>query len=103
VLCSILGLNNGGLLRKAYPTPTAPANSITVAIIIACFIVRDLEDTEVAKEFATSFAPIETLDPNTLMKKKIYHTNVPSIEKRKDHANGKYVIKLMENRHCEDE
>jgi hypothetical protein len=25
---------------------------------MACFMVRDLEETEVAKEFATSFAPI---------------------------------------------
>lgn len=43
---------------ETYPTPTAPPNSITVAIIIACFMVNDLEDTEVAKEFATSFAPV---------------------------------------------
>lgn len=44
-------------IQETCPTPTAPANSITVAIIIACFIVKDLEDTDVAKLFATSFAP----------------------------------------------
>lgn len=48
------GLGEGS---ETYPTPTAPANSITVAIIIACFIVKDLDETDVAKEFATSFAP----------------------------------------------
>jgi hypothetical protein len=45
--------------EKIYPTPTAPANSITVAIIIACFIVSDLDETDVAKELATSLAPGE--------------------------------------------
>lgn len=55
----MLGFNSNYPDREAYPTPTAPANSITVAIIIACFIVRDLDDTEVANEFATSFAPTE--------------------------------------------
>jgi hypothetical protein len=40
------------------PTRTAPANSITVAISIACFIVKDREETDVAKELATSFAPM---------------------------------------------
>ena len=39
------------------PTRTAPANSITEAIIMACFIVREREETDVAKELATSFAP----------------------------------------------
>ena len=40
------------------PTRTAPANSITVAISIACFMVREREETDVAKELATSFAPM---------------------------------------------
>ena len=40
------------------PTRTAPANSITVAMSMACFIVKDREETEVAKELATSFAPM---------------------------------------------
>jgi len=33
-------------------------NSITEAMIMACFIVNDREETDVAKEFATSLAPI---------------------------------------------
>jgi hypothetical protein len=41
------------------PTVTAPANSMTLAIIIACINVRDREETEVAKEFATSLAPMQ--------------------------------------------
>jgi hypothetical protein len=40
------------------PTRTAPPNSMTVAMSIACFMVRDREETEVAKELATSFAPM---------------------------------------------
>jgi hypothetical protein len=31
---------------------------MTEAIIMACFMVRDLEETEVANEFVTSFAPV---------------------------------------------
>ena len=41
-----------------HPTRTAPTNSMTVAISMACTSVRDLEDTDVAKELATSLAPI---------------------------------------------
>ena len=58
-----------------YPARTAPANSVTVAIIMACFIVNERDETLVAvisvsrwydkrtmnyfpNEFATSFAPI---------------------------------------------
>jgi hypothetical protein len=37
----------------------APANSMTVAIDMAWAIVRDLDDTEVAKELATSLAPVQ--------------------------------------------
>jgi hypothetical protein len=40
------------------PTVTAPVNSITVATIMAWVRVSDREDTDVAKEFATSLAPI---------------------------------------------
>jgi len=40
------------------PTKRAPPNSITEAIIIACIRVSEREETEVAKELATSFAPI---------------------------------------------
>ena len=39
------------------PTATLPANSQTDAIIMACFKVSDLDDTEVANELATSLAP----------------------------------------------
>lgn len=41
-----------------YPTSTAPRNSITVAIHMACQRVNDREDTDVAKELATSLAPM---------------------------------------------
>ena len=40
------------------PTRTAPANSMTDAIIMACFRVRERDETEVAKELATSLAPM---------------------------------------------
>jgi hypothetical protein len=39
------------------PTETLPANSQTEAMAMACFMVNDLDETEVANEFATSFAP----------------------------------------------
>lgn len=39
------------------PTATEPENSATAATAIACFIVREREETDVANEFATSFAP----------------------------------------------
>lgn len=38
-------------------TAMEPVNSMHVAINMACFIVRDREDTDVAKEFAASLAP----------------------------------------------
>jgi hypothetical protein len=44
-----------------HPTPTAPANSITVVILMACSSVIDLEETEVAKLFTTSLAPSGSL------------------------------------------
>lgn len=40
------------------PTAIEPLNSMTAAIPIACFIVNDREDTDVAKELATSLAPM---------------------------------------------
>jgi len=40
------------------PTSSAPRNSMNVATTMACGSVREREDTEVAKEFATSFAPM---------------------------------------------
>ena len=43
---------------RAYPASSAPVNSMIAPIVIAWIKVRDLEDTEVAKAFATSFAPM---------------------------------------------
>lgn len=40
------------------PTNTAPRNSMMAARIIACQYFKDLEETEVEKELATSLAPI---------------------------------------------
>jgi len=40
------------------PASTAPPNSHTVAMAMACIMVRDREETDVAKELATSLAPI---------------------------------------------
>ena len=40
------------------PTRTAPRNSQKVAMIMACVRVRDLDETEVANELATSLAPM---------------------------------------------
>lgn len=39
------------------PTPMAPANSHIVANTMACLRVTEWEETDVAQEFATSFAP----------------------------------------------
>jgi hypothetical protein len=39
------------------PTATDPPNSVKEAMIMACFMVNDRDDTDVANEFATSFAP----------------------------------------------
>lgn len=39
------------------PTDTEPPNSATAAMAIACFMVRERDETEVAKELATSLAP----------------------------------------------
>lgn len=40
------------------PTVTAPKNSKIAAARMACFIDKLLDETDVANEFATSFAPI---------------------------------------------
>ena len=40
------------------PTPTAPANSSTVAPHMACRYVREREETDEAHELATSLAPM---------------------------------------------
>lgn len=40
------------------PTETAPANSMMEAASAACFMVRDLDATDVANELATSLAPM---------------------------------------------
>ncbi len=45
-------------LPITHPTSTAPRNSHTAAIHMACRRVRDREDTEVANELATSLAPM---------------------------------------------
>jgi hypothetical protein len=39
------------------PTATEPQNSMTVAMKMACLRVRERDDTDVANELATSFAP----------------------------------------------
>eukprot|EP00592_Proboscia_alata_P004593 CAMPEP_0194369828 /NCGR_PEP_ID=MMETSP0174-20130528/18186_1 /TAXON_ID=216777 /ORGANISM="Proboscia alata, Strain PI-D3" /LENGTH=77 /DNA_ID=CAMNT_0039147009 /DNA_START=12 /DNA_END=245 /DNA_ORIENTATION=- len=49
------------------PRSMAPKNSQIAAIITACFRLRDLADTDVAKAFATLLAPI----PKAIMKPKI--------------------------------
>lgn len=40
------------------PTATAPVNSMIEAARAACFIVNDLDATDVANELATSLAPM---------------------------------------------
>lgn len=40
------------------PSAMAPVSSMTVAIMQACFSVKLREPTEVAKELATSLAPV---------------------------------------------
>ena len=55
---SIECLHGPGMSLSAYPTKTAPANSQTAAIHMACLRVKERDDTEVAKELATSLAPI---------------------------------------------
>lgn len=40
------------------PTATAPTNSKTAAPSMACLIVRERDEMEVAQALATSFAPM---------------------------------------------
>jgi hypothetical protein len=49
------------------PTDTLPLNSQTAATSIACFMVRDLEETDVPKELATSLAPKKSVQPNAFI------------------------------------
>lgn len=98
-MCQFQHYSYIGIVEQKYPTPTAPPNSIAVAIIIACFIVNDLEETEVAKEFATSFAPVLGINKILGRGEENRSTDVPSIEESKDHANGKDVVKLFEDCH----
>lgn len=41
-----------------HPTRTAPRNSVQEAINMACNMVKDRDETDVANEFATSLAPM---------------------------------------------
>ena len=52
------------------PARTAPPNSQTVAINMACIMVKDLDETEVANELATSFAPMFQASRNAKIKPK---------------------------------
>lgn len=67
------------------PTATLPENSQTEAMAMACFSVRDREDTELAKELATSLAPVQWYYMLDLAGRAVLsgatavHTNVPSI------------------------
>ena len=63
---------------------------------MACFIVRDLEETEVAKEFATSFAPVISQYQTKSNPEFLSRTDIPSIKEGKYHANGKDVVELVE-------
>src|SRR2546430_17540655 len=58
---------------KREPTRTAPLKSVTVAFRIACFIVSEGEETEVAKELAIS-------------------TYVPRVKKREKYGNGEEAV-----------
>src|SRR5947207_3200564 len=55
------------------PTLTEPANSIQAAMAIACFIVKDRDDTDDANELATSLAPMSG-------------SAGPSIERSREHS-----------------
>ncbi len=41
-----------------YPTSRAPRNSVNEAMTMACGRVKDRDETDVAKELATSLAPM---------------------------------------------
>jgi len=40
------------------PTATEPVNSMMLAMATACFMVKERDETDVAKELATSLAPM---------------------------------------------
>ena len=79
------------------PTETEPANSVTEAMRTACFMVRQREEMDVAKELATSLAP----EMSVLVCKTCRGilTNVPRIEERKDGSDGKDVGILAKSGH----
>lgn len=59
-------------------------------------MVRDLDETDVPKELATSLAPKQSV---IIREHTSTHTNVPRIEAGKDDGQGKDVVILMEYRH----
>lgn len=95
------------------PTATLPANSQTEATAIACLRVRDLDETDVANELATSLAPGQGVvstrpwswrgsapslsQDNGRRRRRL--TNIPSIKESKETRNRKDVIVLAKNRH----
>jgi hypothetical protein len=64
---------------------------------MACFMVSDLDETDVAKELATSLAPVKLA--STYRKEDGIPTNIPSIERREECSKSKDVIKLMKGGH----
>jgi hypothetical protein len=65
---------------------------------IACFIVRDLEETDVANELATSLAPMKVSIESYRFKVRRL-TDVPCIKAGEDNGQSKDVVILMERRH----
>ena len=90
------------------PTSTAPANSQIPAAIIACRKVNDRDDTDVAKEFATSLAPIPycrgitevvSLTNSTCSPAAYYTTH--SIDERRNQREGEEVAILVPGHDCD--
>lgn len=61
-------------------------------------MVRDLEETDVANELATSLAPTK-VSKESYKLKVIRLTDVPCIEASEDNGQSKDVVILMERRH----
>lgn len=80
------------------PTDTEPANSVTEAMRTACFMVRQREEMDVAKELATSLAP-GLLVLVRGRRREPALTNVPRIEERKYDGDGEDVGVLAESGH----
>ena len=59
------------------PTDALPLNSHTAAMSMACFMVREQEETDVPKELATSLAPKMSARYGVFVRE---HTDVPGIE-----------------------